>query len=113
MKISSNTIDKIYLNKSPLASTKAPRRLRHRQQTYSCLNCLSDILAFSSSLVLDGVLLVTRSTPQIIIKGIAILEIRQPGVKGDLVTDIFSWLILGSFGSVMWLRVLLPDEVFQ
>ena len=68
------------------------------------------ILAFSLSLVLHGVLLVSCSTapPHIIIKGIAIGDVRQPNVRSNVVTEIFLQSKLDSPACMAWYKVLLP-----
>ena len=68
------------------------------------------ILAFSSSLILlNFVGLSLNHTPHIIIKSIVICGARQPNVRGDVVTEIFSQPRLASPACVVWCRVLLPD----
>ena len=48
-------------------------------------------------------------TPHIIIKEIAIWEVRQPDVRGIAVAEIFSQLTLGSPASGVWSRVLFSE----
>ena len=65
------------------------------------------ILAFSSSLVLYGILLVTCSTTPhaIMIKGIAIYRVRLPDVRDDVVAEIFLSPTLDSSTCVTWHRI--------
>ena len=69
------------------------------------------ILAFSSSLILYSVLIVSwySHVPCAIIKGIAIWTVRQAEVRSDVDAEIFKQPTLVSPVCVAWCRVLLLD----
>ena len=94
-----------------MASTMASSQLQNFLQAFLMVLFKSVnaaiILAFNSSLVLLGVLLVSRSITHNNQRDCN-LGVRWPDVKGDVVAEIYSHQRLGSLVCMAWWWLLLP-----